>query len=228
VSPQSEPIPDDIVIIGDSAFAEIACEYFTHDSSHEVVAFAVESEFRESDRLLDRPVVDFETVEEQFPPDEFSAFVAVAYTDCNRLRERFCIEAKEKGYSLATYVSSHAFVWNESSLGENCFIFENNVVQPFTEIGNDVILWSGNHIGHHSNIDDHCFISSHVVISGFVSVGRNCFIGVNATVADNTDIGEYCLIGADTTILGDTADEEVYGSSQSELKPYSSTEYFSE
>ena len=34
--------PRKIVIVGDGEFAEIACEYFTHDSPHEVVAFAVE------------------------------------------------------------------------------------------------------------------------------------------------------------------------------------------
>ena len=35
-------------------------------------------------------------------------------------------------------------------------------------IGNDVVLWSGNHIGHDSTIGDHCFIASHVVVSGNV------------------------------------------------------------
>lgn len=33
-----------LVLIGDSAFAEVAYEYFTHDSPYEVVAFAVERE----------------------------------------------------------------------------------------------------------------------------------------------------------------------------------------
>ena len=34
-----------LVLLGDSAFAEIAYEYFTHDSEYEVVAFAVEREY---------------------------------------------------------------------------------------------------------------------------------------------------------------------------------------
>ena len=52
-------------------------------------------------------------------------------------------------------------------MGDNCFIFEDNTVQPFVTLGNNLVLWSGNHIGHHSTLRDHCFISSHVVISGF-------------------------------------------------------------
>ena len=50
--------------------------------------------------------------------------------------------------------------------GDNCFILEDNTVQPFVTIGNNVTLWSGNHIGHDSVIEDDCFISSHVVVSG--------------------------------------------------------------
>ena len=55
--------------------------------------------------------------------------------------------------------------------GDNCFILEDNTIQPFVSIGNNVTLWSGNHIGHDSTIDDHCFIASHVVVSGHVRVG---------------------------------------------------------
>ena len=55
--------------------------------------------------------------------------------------------------------------------GDNCFILEDNTVQPFVRIGSNVTLWSGNHIGHDSTIGDHCFISSHVVVSGHVDIG---------------------------------------------------------
>lgn len=215
-----------LVIVGDSAFAEVACEYFTHDSPHDVVAFAVEEEFLDDEELLGRPVVPFETVDEQYAPTVFDAFVAITYTRCNTLRERLCEVAKSMGYSLVSYVSSDAFVWKNVDIGENCFIFEDNVIQPFVDLGDDVILWSGNHIGHHSTISDHCFIASHVVVSGFVDVGRNCFLGVNATIADDLKIGDYCLIGADATILNDTGENEVFGAEQTETKSFTSLEYF--
>lgn len=69
-------------------------------------------------------------------------------------------------------------------MGDNCFVFENQTIQPFVKIGNDVIIWSGNHIGHHSMIGDHCFISSHVVISGNVKIEPYCFLGVNSSIRD--------------------------------------------
>jgi len=197
-----------LIIIGDSAFAEIAFEYFTHDSGFEVVAFSVEQKYLKRDELFGLPVVPFETLAENYAPAEHHFYAAMVYTQGNKLRERLYNQAKEKGYKPASYISSHCFVWRNVEIGEHCFIFENNVVQPFVKIGDDVVLWSGNHIGHHSTIKSHNFISSHVVISGFCSVGEYCFMGVNSTVGNNINIGDNCVVGAAATIVGDVEDNQ--------------------
>lgn len=77
-------------------------------------------------------------------------------------------------------------------------------------IGNNVTLWSGNHVGHDSTIADHCFISSHVVISGHCTVGAYSFLGVNATLHNSIRVAERCLIGAGTVIMKDTVAKGVY------------------
>lgn len=199
-----------LVIIGDTAFAEIAYEYFNHDSPYEVAGFSVEKDYLKKDELFGLPVVPFEKLETFYDPGEHDVFVAATYTQFNRLRERLLNEAKEKGYSAVSYVSSKAFVWRNVVIGENCFIFEDNTVQPFVKIGNNVILWSGNHIGHHTVIKDHCFITSHVVVSGFCEVGEYSFLGVNATISNNLKIAKNCLIGAGATVLKDTEEGKVY------------------
>ncbi len=193
----------DLIIIGDSAFAEIAYEYFTHDSDFRVVAFSVEREFMTRDSLFGLPVVAFEELETTFDPADHHFYAALVYTRMNRLRTRLYQSAKAKGFRPASYISSSAFVWPNVELGEHCFIFEDNTVQPFVRIGANVVLWSGNHIGHHSSIKDHCFISSHVVVSGFCTVGESCFIGVNATFGNNLEVGDDCLIGAGALIAKD-------------------------
>jgi sugar O-acyltransferase (sialic acid O-acetyltransferase NeuD family) len=200
--------PQKLVIIGDSAFAEIAFEYFTHDSPYDVVGFCVEETYLKRDSLFGLPVVAFETVQAHYRPQEHSFFAANVYTQKNQLRMRLYHAAKEKGYTPASYISSHAFVWRNCKIGEHCFIFESNVVQPFVTIGNNVVLWSGNHIGHHSTIMDHCFVSSHVVVSGFCRIGESCFMGVNSTVANNLTIGDRCVIGAGALILADVEDNQ--------------------
>jgi sugar O-acyltransferase (sialic acid O-acetyltransferase NeuD family) len=199
-----------LVIIGAGEFAEIAYEYFTHDSPYDVAAFSVEQEFVKAEGHCGLPVVPFETLHESHPPSSFVAYVAVTYTQLNRVRARLYRAAKALGYEFASYVSSHAFVWHNASIGENCFIFENNVIQHHARIGNNVVLWSGNHIGHRAVVRDHCFLSSHVVVSGYCDIGESCFLGVNSTIGDFVKVESDCVIGAGAVVVKDTAAARVY------------------
>lgn len=172
-------------------------------------AFAVDREYKDADSFMGLPLVELDAVGSLFPSDSHVAFVALTYGKLNRSRAALVRRIKEQGYSLASYVSSRAFVWRNVSIGENTFIFENNVVQPFVIIGNNVVFWSGNHIGHHSKIGNNVFISSHVVISGYCTVGDNCFFGVNATVADTVSIGADCWIGPAALITKDIPENSI-------------------
>src|SRR5262245_1854635 len=174
--------------------------YFGTDSEHEVVAFAVDPEFRTTESFMDLPLVSIGDVVRQYPPSHYKMFVALSYRNMNRVRAAKYVEAKSLGYELVSYVSSRCTYLATQAPGDNCFILEDNTVQPFSTIGNDVTLWSGNHVGHDVAVGDHCFISSHVVISGHVQIGRNCFIGVNATLRDSVRIADYTLVGAGALI----------------------------
>lgn len=189
-----------LVLVGAGEFALIAYEYFTHDSEYEVAAFCVERDYLKEDRINGLPVVAFEDIEQQFSSVDYELFVAIPASQLNRLRTRLYIEGKNRGYRFATYISSRAFVWRNAVIGENCFIFENNTVQPFVTIGNNVVLWSGNHIGHRSIIRDNCFLSSHIVVSGYCDIGESCFIGVNSTFNDHVSIPQDCVIASATLV----------------------------
>ena len=185
-----------LVIFGDSAFAEIAFEYFTYDSEYEVVAFTVTKEFLKKDNLFGLPVIAFEEIQTIHSTDSVDMHVALTYNNLNRTRAYFYEKCREKGYTLANYISSRSFVWRNVELGDNIFIFEDNTIQPFVKIGSNNVFWSGNHIGHHSTIGNHNFISSHVVLSGFCNVGNRNFLGVNTTIGNNLYIGDDCLLGS--------------------------------
>jgi sugar O-acyltransferase (sialic acid O-acetyltransferase NeuD family) len=200
----------DIVIFGDSAFAEIAYEYFEHDSPYRVKAFTINREFMKRDSLFGLPIVAFEDVTKLYPPSSHDMHVALVYNKLNRIRMQFYEEAKGKGYKLANYVSSRAFVWRNVEMGDNCFIFEDNTVQPFVKLGSNIVLWSGNHIGHHTKIGSHCFIASQVVISGFCEIGEACFFGVNSTMGNNLKVGRDSLVGAGALIVKDGPEASLY------------------
>jgi carbonic anhydrase/acetyltransferase-like protein (isoleucine patch superfamily) len=77
-------------------------------------------------------------------------------------------------------------------------------------IGDNVTLWSGNHIGHRSVIEDHVFVSSHVVVSGFCTIGARSFVGVNATLADGVRIGSDNFIAMAACLGASTEDDGIY------------------
>jgi len=199
-----------LVIFGQGLYTEIVHQYFTDDSDYEIVSFTVEDDYIKSDTYLGLPMVKFSEVEKLYPPSQYDMFIAVSYTNMNQLRERIYHEAKHKGYYLPSYVSSKCSFMTKYQIGDNCFIFEDNTIQPFVKIGNNVILWSGNHIGHHSTICDHNFISSHVVVSGQCTVKPNCFIGVNSSIAHGVTIENETLVGAGSCITKNTEVKSVY------------------
>jgi sugar O-acyltransferase (sialic acid O-acetyltransferase NeuD family) len=212
-------MPRPLVIIGAGEFAQIACEYFQHDSDYEVVAFSVEREYLTRFSLAERPIVAYESLSERYPPSEAEVFVAIPASQLNRLRTRFYQDAKGKGYRFATYVSSRAFVWRNAEVGENSFIFENNVIQPFVRIGDNCVLWSGNHVGHRTVVGDNVFIASHAVISGYCQIGASSFVGVNTTFNDGIKVAPDCVIGSGALVVRDTEPGRVYVGSPARALP---------
>ena len=107
-------------------------------------------------------------------------------------------------------MGAEVVVFPELALGDNCFILEDNTIQPFTTIGSNVIMWSGNHIGHHSVIRDHVLFTSHVVLSGHCVVEPYCFFGVNSTVRDGLHLAEGTLVAMSAAVTKDTEAWGVY------------------
>ncbi|WP_085908705.1 acetyltransferase [Kiloniella majae] len=207
----------DLIIFGNGQVAELVYYMFNHDSDYRPVAFTVDEEYIKEEQLLGLPVIPFHNIVETLSPENHDMFVAISFTNVNKLRAQKVSVCKKKGYKLATYVSSKATTFPDLTVGKNCLILEDNTIQPFVTIADNVFLWSGNHIGHHTSIENHCFIASHVVISGSVHVGSHTFIGVNATLRDNIKIGKDNVIGAGCVILKDTDDENVFVASPAKL-----------
>lgn len=200
-----------VIIFGIQDFASLAHFYLTHDTAHEVVAFTVTSDYLPEERTFEGlPVVPFDHIETLYSPAEYTLFAPMSHRKMNRLRESVYNEAKAKGYRLLSYVSSRATVFPGAQIGDNCFILEDNTIQPFTTIGNNVVMWSGNHIGHHSRIKDHVFFTSHVVLSGHCIVEPYCFFGVNATIRDGLHIAEGTLVAMAGALTKNTEPWGIY------------------
>jgi sugar O-acyltransferase (sialic acid O-acetyltransferase NeuD family) len=192
-----------LVIFGNAEIAELARFYFDNDSEYRVVAFTVDDGFAAGDTFQGLPLVPFSEVTRKFPPAEYEMHVALSYARLNRLRKEKYEQAGAAGYRLASFVCSKSVVWSDLSIGDNCFILENQTIQPRVRIGSNVMIWSGNHIGHGTEIGDHTYIASHVVISGHCKIGQRNFFGVNSTLRDFCTVGDDCFVAMGAAVARD-------------------------
>jgi|TARA_R110000868_G_scaffold224047_2_gene475913 sugar O-acyltransferase (sialic acid O-acetyltransferase NeuD family) len=206
-----------LVIFGTAEIASLAKFYFTHDSDYDVVAFTADDQYVGSDTYEGLPVVPFSEVTKKYPPETFEMHVALSYMKLNQLREEKYHQAKAEGYTLANYISTKATTWPDLSVGDNCFILEDQTIQPTVKIGNNVMLWSGNHIGHGTHIGDHTYFASHIVVSGHCKIGQRCFFGVNATFKDFLTIGDDVFVAMDASVTKDLPNGSVALGAQSTI-----------
>jgi sugar O-acyltransferase (sialic acid O-acetyltransferase NeuD family) len=215
-----------VVIFGALDTAELAHFYLTHDSPHEVVAFTVNRGYLQEQTFHDLPIIPYEDLESHFPSGEYAFFAPMTGRGMNKKRQLIYMDAKARGYAFISYISSRATVFPDAQIGENCFILENNTIQPFTTIGNNVVIWSGNHIGHHGQIKDHIFFTSHVVLSGHCVVEPYCFLGVNCTVRESICLAEGTLVAMAASITKDTEAWGVYMGNPARKGPKPSYEVY--
>ena len=199
----------DIVIYGKGDFAKLILHYFNTDSDKKVCAFCVDKKFKDADTFCELPLIDIDEISNFFPSSHYSAFVAVGYS-CMRTRFKMFEKIKSKGYKTVNYISSKALVDSSVEVGENNVILPGSIVEPFTTIGDNNILWSSVNICHDVVIRSHSFFATQSLVGGFSKIDDGCFIGFNSTIIHNISIGKESLIGSKSLILKDTDEYSKY------------------
>ena len=198
-----------IIIFGTGEIADLAYFYFNNDSDYTVAAFSCDDEFVKDNLHCGLPLVPLSQLTKEFPPGDYKAHVALSYNKLNQIRAEKYSQMKSLGYDLVSYICSKSVAWPDLSIGDNCFILENQTIQPTVLIGNNVMIWSGNHLGHGCSIGDHTYLSSHICISGHTVIGEKCFVGVNSTFKDFINIGDSVFIAMDASVTKDIPDDAV-------------------
>lgn len=214
-----------VVLFGLGHIAEVVHYYMTSESDLQVAAFTCDREYINHDRFHGSPVVPFDEVQKEFPPDRFVMFVALGYQKLNALRAERVAQGKAKGYEVLSFIHENSGLPKDTKTGENCFIMNSVCVHPRVVLGNNVFLFSGALVGHHTTIGDNCWITSNANIAGLVNVGRNCFFAINATVAHKVNIGDNCFIGANALVTKDLRDGQVVVEKSSEVSRLNSEQF---
>lgn len=199
----------DLIIFGVGKMAEVISYYAKEECGYNVVAFTVDAQYKTAETFSNLPVTAFDNIELQYPPAQYDMFVAVGYQDLNKFRATKCNEALAKGYLLVSIISPRANVPLNVTYGWNCFIMPPAIVHPCVQLKNNVFVWSGAMVAHHSVIDDNCWLTSCCNISGNVHIGANTFLAVNATIGHSVSIGKNCFLGANTLVTKNLEDDKV-------------------
>lgn len=200
-----------LIIFGTGTLAELALYYFTNDSRYQVVAFCADQQFVHSGNFNGLPLVAFEEIAQLYSPEHHEMFIAVGYKNNNQIKKSKFDQAKALGYKLASYISSKSAYWPDcTTIGENVMVMENNTLQPFCIIGNNVLIWAGTMIAHHTKIEDHVTITSHTVIGGNCTIGEMTFIGQNATLRDGITIVPNTIIATGANVVKSIGESGVY------------------
>lgn len=198
-----------LVIFGLGKIGEVAFNCWRACPEVEVAAFCCDGAYKDRDEWFSRPVVAFEDLR-AYPPSTHELFIAVGYHGLNSLRAERCLQAKQRGYQLATYVSPAAHLAQGVAVGENCLVLDGVSIQPGAAVGDDVFLWSGAVVGHHSRIGNHCWLASGTLIGGDATVGEACFTGLGAVVGHGVTVGAKCFLGARSVVLQNAPEKSVF------------------
>lgn len=202
--------PRKVLLFGTGTGARTARRYFEADTPYEIAAHVVDRDYLQAREFEGRPVVALDEAVSAFPPTDVHAFVLMGAARMNGVRTEKYAALKALGYRFVSYVHSSNDWRGKAAIGENCFILDRQTFNLDTSVGNNVVIWSGCHIGDGSRIGDHCFLASHVVVNGHVDVGNGCYLASNCTIAHGLKVGVQSFVGANALIGKDTAERSVH------------------
>jgi len=198
-----------VIVFGNQDSASTTNYYLSVDSPYRVVAFTVDQDRITNSNHESLPVIPFEKILKEFPPDQVDFIFPAGFQisnpyNTNVFRQSRYELIKSMGYKFINYISSRALVATNVKIGENVLIYEGTIVQPFVEIGNNTIVRSGVNLGHHCVVKDHCFISAEVTVGSRTIIGSQTFIGLNTTILNSINIANKSFIGSSTLINRNT------------------------
>jgi sugar O-acyltransferase (sialic acid O-acetyltransferase NeuD family) len=198
-----------LYIFGIGNFAEMVHYLFTTDSVYEVAGFTVDAPYLDRSTFKDLPVIAYEELKSTADRSKVEIYVALGVAKINTMRAEKVAQVEADGFTLASFVSTHARVPPDFIAHPNTMIMDQVNLHPQVLIGANTVIWSNTRIALKVHIGSHVWITSAVVGDSTV-IGDYSFVGLNATIAPFVKVGSHNLIGAGAVILRDTKDYEVY------------------
>lgn len=188
-----------LVIFGDSQFAERLYKYIALEKVDQVLAFTQEQDFITRSEIQGLPVIPFESLSSELKGD-YEVIIGIGYSGMNRLRQSVYNKCVASGAKVASYISINAVVYSEH-VSEGNFICPGAIIGPDVRMGVCNFVASGTIFSHDNEIGNFNFFSTNAVLGGFAKIGDNCFLGLHSTIRDGITIADRTLVGAAANVL---------------------------
>lgn len=185
----------DLIIFGNADFARLLKYYIEQDDDRKIACFTVNRSSIQEDTFFGLPVVPFETVQDQYPPEQYDMLLGIGNGHMNDTRKRIFFECKEKGYEIASFIHSSSKIHN-AQIGEGNIILEDCLIYPYAKLGTGNLLWDHVVISHDCEIGDFNTFSGGADLCGYVTIGNNGYFGKQCLLNDRLKVGDYVLVGA--------------------------------
>jgi len=211
------------IIIGAAGLANQLYSYLKRYNVTNVAAFAVNKSYIQNNSFLGLPVVELETLDQNYPPGEYNIYITIGYEQMNQNRQKTYGFLKDKGYEFPNFI--HPTVTPDyDSIGEANIIFANTILECSVRIGNGNIIRVNSTIAHNSIIGDFNFFAIGACICGHVQIGNNCFLGANCIIRNNIIVSDNTLVGAGSYLFKNSKPGQVLLPSKSLFLDCSSSE----
>ena len=198
-----------LIIYGDSSFAEMVGHYFQIDSEYRVVAYCVDEAYRSRGEISGLPVISLEDIEDHFSSETHYIFAAIGYKSV-RTHKMLFKKVAQLSFPGASYISSQAMVDITCKVGVNCLILPGVILEPDTVIEENCYINSGAIVCHHSRVKAHSILAAGSLVGGYTTVGESSLLGFNATVAELLELADETLLGAGSVLLQNTDRHTMY------------------
>ena len=121
----------------------------------------------------------------------------------NRTRARLYDELSSRGETFATAIHPASTLASSVSIGDGTLVCAGVVVNPYAEVGTNVILNTSCSVDHHCRIERDVHIAPGVNLAGAVTIGAETLVGIGASVIPAVAIGSGCVVGAGATVISD-------------------------
>ncbi len=189
-----------LVVFGDSQFAERISIYIKKEKQDKLVAFTLDKERITRTSIDGIPVLALDELNIHLGKGSFEIILGIGYTQMNNLRSILYEKCISLGYRIGSYISTNAIVY-DSEIGDGSIILPNVLIGPRCKIGICTFFESSCTLSHDNVIGDFNFLSTNVVLGGNAKIGNHCFVGLHSTIKNSLTVPDYTFIGSGANLI---------------------------